>query len=103
MDSLFQRQIEWLCVVYTHFFDLGFEINTDDFVQRLMKLSQIGALGWGSKQSHTGVSIVTRSHAIHKGEILESISRGQQTRQIIKNVSVFCYCCHDYVFLQRFN
>lgn len=53
----------------------------------------------GSKQRHTRVTNVIGSHAIHEGEILGSISRGQHTRQIIKKAmrmcQVFCYCCHD--------
>lgn len=62
----------------------------------------------GSKQSHTRVTIMTRSHAIHKGEILGSISRGQQTRMWRERVKCFVTVvktkpmCYELIFLQRF-
>lgn len=50
---------------------------------------------------HTLVTIVTRSQERHKGEILQSNSRWQQTPQLIKkdrirgNLSAFSDGCHD--------
>lgn len=102
-------------MTYTHFFDGRCEITTDDFVQRILKRSQIGALGAGGgerEQAETIVTIVTRSHANTQGQNTwigqQEAAHAPNHQECDMNVWVFCTVVMTkmmfdvLIFLQRF-